>query len=408
MSVETPIYDNNAPTRGGANLDVLSGVITPLANATTRINIDLDIVDSWDGEQLSVDLMVGGDTVTLYSANFNFRNNQLPRNESDLVFSTTVDGQAIDVTVTMSAGQDGNFRDSYWVDRNYDMEIEIEGLSGDFQLEFACTLNQRLRDESFVVNSISATSTPHYTVIDGSNRHDDLRGTGSEDVMSGFGGHDTLRGGSGDDSLDGGNGNDKLLGGDGEDDLTGGKGRDMLAGGAGGDSLDGGGDRDHLRGGDGNDDVSGGADRDRLYGETGDDTMSGGDDDDRLYGGSGDDDMSGDGGEDRLIGGAGADNMDGGANDDRLFGNTGDDTLDGGAGDDMLIGGSGVDAFVFSGGDDEVRDWADGETIIFDAIAPGDVTLTQDRRDVIIEVGNDSLVINRATIEMVQDDLVFI
>ena len=90
---------------------------------------------------------------------------------------------------------------------------------------------------------------------------------------------------------------------------------------------------------------------------------------DRIAGGNGDDNLTGGMGNDTLNGGDGADVLQGGDDSDVLNGGGGADTLKGGIGDDFLRGGSGIDRFEFTAGagHDTVSDYANGETLSFDA-----------------------------------------
>ncbi len=107
---------------------------------------------------------------------------------------------------------------------------------------------------------------------------------------------------------------------------------------------------------------------------------------DLLDGGAGDDKLNGGSGDDVLLGGDG---------NDRLRGGAGDDLLDGGSGNDLLSGGSGSDAFVIAvrEGVDVIRDFELGVDLIALAggLTFGDLTVTQNRNDTIISVGDDTL-----------------
>jgi len=93
----------------------------------------------------------------------------------------------------------------------------------------------------------------------GTEGHDLILGSGSDDVIAGLGGNDTLHGDEGHDTICGGPGNDSILGAKGADTIFGGPGDDWLFGALQDDRLYGGpGDFDSLWGGPGRDDLDGG------------------------------------------------------------------------------------------------------------------------------------------------------
>jgi Ca2+-binding RTX toxin-like protein len=136
--------------------------------------------------------------------------------------------------------------------------------------------------DSFLLEIESA-----FTVIEGFDIAEQLRGSGSDDLIRGMGGADTLLGLRGDDLLEGGAGGDVLLGSIGDDTLRGGDGADAANGGAGNDELDGGAEADTLNGAAGDDLLLGGGGDDRLFGKAGADTLSGGESRDVLIGDAG-------------------------------------------------------------------------------------------------------------------------
>jgi Ca2+-binding RTX toxin-like protein len=105
------------------------------------------------------------------------------------------------------------------------------------------------------------------SVILGTQRADDLRAGGGDDIVRGLGSNDSVRGDAGNDRLFGGDGDDRISGGSGDDGLNGGAGKDALFGNAGNDRLFGNFNDDKLSGGDGADELSGGVGNDTLRGD---------------------------------------------------------------------------------------------------------------------------------------------
>lgn len=134
-----------------------------------------------------------------------------------------------------------------------------------------------------------------------------------------------------------------------------------------------------------------------------------------IFGTEGSDILAGDISEDRndvIYGGAGDDTLSGGNLNDWLFGGEGNDTIDGQAGDDVLSGGGGADQFSFSGsfGQDTVTDFEIGiDTLRFEGYVRGDLTLSDDEGDVLIDAANDnSLRLSDLTLaEFLESDFVF-
>jgi RTX calcium-binding nonapeptide repeat (4 copies)/WD40-like Beta Propeller Repeat len=165
----------------------------------------------------------------------------------------------------------------------------------------------------------------------GTDRADELAGTGAGDYILSRAGADRVVAGWGDDIVLGEAGadvivagpprgrlddHDVVLGGSGNDRITGGEGSDELAGGDGHDRISGGRDDDVLghetpyapaRGGGGNDVVDGGPGHDRIYGGPGRDRLSGGPGDDQVDAGPGGDRVDAGPGRDRIRGGPGND-----------------------------------------------------------------------------------------------------
>ncbi|WP_204153731.1 cadherin domain-containing protein, partial [Leptolyngbya sp. CCY15150] len=197
-----------------------------------------------------------------------------------------------------------------------------------------------------------------------------------DDILQGTAGDDTILALDGNDVVRGLGGGDRLFGQDGSDTLLGGTGDDLLNGGAG---------------------------NDRLFGQDGNDTLLGGTGNDLLDGGAGSDRLFGQDGSDTLIGGVGNDLLNGGADNDRLFGQDGSDRLDGGIGDDRLDGGPGNDVITTGAGRDlivirqndgfdRVTDFQNNrDRIDLVGIRFGQLSIVQQRDDVLIRVGNTNL-----------------
>ena len=349
---------------------------------------------------------------------------------SDLHFSTTDPGPALDGIVEGTAGDD-------LIDLAYDGDPEGDVIDGGDN------------------------------IFPGLGPDDDIvkAGAGNDTVFAETG-DDTVQGGAGDDLIDGGAGTDVLSGGDDRDTFTGAGGGDSVDGGEGGDDFDtldltgrgpvavdptsedgedglaviaetgevvtfenieavlsddpsgrdgivsgteagevidvnydGDPDGDRIDAGDailpgaapdddvvvaggGDDSVVAGLGDDFVLAGAGDDFADGGDGNDTLYGGlgadtldgqDGDDDVSGQDGDDALATGAGADSASGGAGADTLDLGAGDDTGAGGAGDDYIDAAQGDD--LMRGGDgDDTLDAGQGRDTAFGGA--GDDVLT--------------------------------
>ena len=153
----------------------------------------------------------------------------------------------------------------------------------------------------------------------------------------------------------------------------------------------------------GDDTVAGGQGDDILFGEDGDDVLRGDRNNSRPNGTPGGDDIIyGGAGDDRIGGKSGDDSLYGDAGDDRIWGDDGDDLLWGGKGDDTLTGddasgGSGSDTFVLAFGDgtDTITDFEVGTDLIglFGTLSFGQLSISQDNQDALIEFGNETLAI---------------
>ena len=178
-------------------------------------------------------------------------------------------------------------------------------------------------------------------VIDGTNKKDTLVGTRAAEVIYGRGGNDRVAGGLGDDLLFGNAGADVLLG-----------------------------------------------DRNRILPSG----KNGGND--LIYGGQGNDRLDGKGGDDTLYGEAG---------NDYILGNGGDDTISGGAGNDTLVGDDlyesiGKDTFILGDrGEKIILDFVVEDDIIAlpEAISFGQLNITQDRQDTLIDYESEILAVLR-------------
>jgi Ca2+-binding RTX toxin-like protein len=101
--------------------------------------------------------------------------------------------------------------------------------------------------------------------------------------------------------------------------------------------------------------------------------------------------------------------INGASGNDTLTGGRGNDILVGGKGDDTLSGGYGADSYVFNLGDgqDNITDNGDTDASILDrlvfgaGIAPTDLTLSSNGRDLVIKVGNGD---DRLTIKDMYDN----
>lgn len=197
-------------------------------------------------------------------------------------------------------------------------------------------------------------------------------------VIQGVNGQDHIVAGSGSSDHVAGN---SVFAFDGNDQFDMGGGSDTVKAGLGSDTLDGGNGRDKLFGGNGNDDISGGGKADVLQGGKGKDTLDGGFGDDLLKGG---------GGNDSLTGGAG------------------DDTLCGNDGRDFLTGGDGADLFLFGTGTktDVVTDFEDGTDLIefLNGSTFDDLTLTQRNNGVLVEDGDQSLMLRDMLLGQITSD----
>lgn len=214
---------------------------------------------------------------------------------------------------------------------------------------------------------------------------DVLNGNDGDDVIFAGGGADTITGGRGFDVLYGESGDDRIdeSGDDGANSnvLVGGDGNDLLLGGTGQDAASGIGD--YIIAGAGADTVYGNGGDDIIYGDNADLSGSGAD---RIDGGDGNDVIYAGGGNDTIFGGAGIDVIYGGDGNDViderddtsgnvLVGDAGNDSIYGGRGNDFISGGAGSDYIVGGGGDDIVSTGTGRDTIFFDQLRAGTMTI---------------------------------
>lgn len=236
-----------------------------------------------------------------------------------------------------------------------------------------------------------------------------LRGTNSADYMIAGDGSDTVYGYAGNDRIYAGaddSGNDYISAGDGNDTAGGGSGNDDIYGGNGQDVLFGGAGADDLFGETGNDTMWAGSGVDRARGGGDNDVIGGGSDADDLYGEAGDDVIYASNGGDYVSGGAGTDILFGGDGNDTIAGGTGADTMYGGLGNDVFVieADSGHDAIggFFSLGSNRI----DLSALNLDSMA--DLTITQDGSDVLIELGDSSILLFNANVsDLDSTDFIF-
>lgn len=223
------------------------------------------------------------------------------------------------------------------------------------------------------VNRVEFTNIERFQ-IEGSNGHDNFRGTIADDIINSRGGDDRIEAGSGNDTVNGGEGNDDLKGNEGNDTFIAGLGDfDRVDGGEGNDVLV----VDYLLTAAANPMGSvpllnhyvvanpspAGAGSYSGYFQLFDPTLNrshrveftnlerfrieGSNGADNLKGTIADDTILGRGGKDWIDAQVGNDNLNGGDGDDNLNGGDGNDTLNGGIGSqDRVAGGAGSDLLV--------------------------------------------------------------
>lgn len=225
----------------------------------------------------------------------------------------------------------GGGDDVYIVDNPGDVVQDDLLFGGTDRVE--SSVSYTLRDNSYIENltltgsnSVQATGTNYWNVINGNSGDNRLAGLGGDDTLNGYNGNDWLEGGTGNDRLDGGNGDDRLDGGEGNDVIMGGAGNDvfLISAVSGVDTLD------------------GGSGVDRVESSVSYQLRDNNSVENLTLTGSSNAVATGNNLDNTLIGNSGANILNGGA---------GNDVLDGGAGCDRYLGGDGNDTLCFDFGD---------------------------------------------------------
>lgn len=129
---------------------------------------------------------------------------------------------------------------------------------------------------------------------------------------------------------------------------------------------------------------------------SGDDFLIGTPRRDVIRGFDGNDTILGLGNNDRLLGNAGNDRLVGGAGNDTLLGGTGNDVLDGETGNDVITTGTGRDRIVLRRrqGFDRITDFRNNQDKIdLIGISFGQLTLQQQRNDVLVKLGQSNVLL---------------
>lgn len=274
---------------------------------------------------------------------------------ADIVFPAAPEAEMEVNTATTKQNAGSN-----WQPVSFSETIEDAISATDGRFNVGNAVNYERPSENTINGKGRINGTDGHDSIFGSKSNDKINGKNGIDVVFAENGNDEVNGGDGSDGLFGGTGNDHLKGGDGEDDLFGESGSDKLFGGSANDSLYGESGTDKLYGGLGNDYLNGGSSNDSLEGSSGNDFLDGGSGSDKLYGGGGNDILDGGSGSDKLYGGSGNDIFEGGSGEDRLSGGSGDDKLYGGIGRDFLKGGRGDDQ-VYGGRWNDILEGGSGD-----------------------------------------------
>ncbi|MEB3230379.1 MAG: S8 family serine peptidase [Leptolyngbyaceae bacterium] len=132
---------------------------------------------------------------------------------------------------------------------------------------------------------------------------------------------------------------------------------------------------------------------DGLIGGDGNDRLVGTDTNDQIVGNGGSDRLIGKDSNDKLMGGNGKDNLKGGDGKDRLDGGNGNDKLDGGKGNDLIFTGGGRDRVRIRKGQgfDQIKDFSSRDKIDLAGIKFNQLSLQQQRNDVIVQLGRENL-----------------
>ena len=114
-----------------------------------------------------------------------------------------------------------------------------------------------------------------------------------------------------------------------------------------------------------------------------------------LNGGAGDDTITGTDYADTLTGGDGIDTIYGGKGDDTIKGGNGNDEIIGGEGDDFIYGEAGINKIYFkeADGKDTVYSGKGEDTLIFQDINLENVSVSNNKKDMVISYGDDDSVI---------------
>jgi serralysin len=136
-----------------------------------------------------------------------------------------------------------------------------------------------------------------------------------------------------------------------------------------------------------------------------------------AMGGKGADLLIGNEQDNSILGGNGDDTILGAAGEERISGDAGSDWIDGGADDDVVWGGSGRDRFVFSDGygTDTIMDFEQSDIIDLSDLT-GFITLeelfdnftTEQNGDVVIEIGDNILIVKDTSLNDLNANNVFI
>jgi Ca2+-binding RTX toxin-like protein len=257
-------------------------------------------------------------------------------------------------------------------------------------------------------------------VWNGTSGDDTKNGTNNDDTLNGLAGNDIINGKAGNDDITGGANNDELSGGDGNDTLRVGNGTDKAYGGKGDDLIKFdavGGVLTEMDGGKGIDtfdvsgfsgaswNVSGAANieifilsnfNDEFGGLAGNETYNGGAGDDRLYGGLGNDIIDGDGAFDLAIFNSTTTGVNANLTTGKANGEGKDTLVDiegllGSSFNDKLTGDGNTNHFAGFEGDDEIDGKGGIDTVFYNSLVSGNVTVNLKTGVASGALGNDTL-----------------